>query len=355
MKRASLYFMLLMGSVILLMGGKYLLSHSSQSFGSERLVIYNWGDYIDPELLKEFEKEYNYSVVYETFDSNEAMVTKIKQGGTQYDITVPSEYKIPEMIKDKLLLPLDHSKIKGMEHLDKQFVGMPFDPDNKWSLPYFWGTVGIVYNDLMVQEKDIQYWRDLWRPEFKNSILMIDGARETIGIGLQRRGYSLNETDSKILNQIANDLGDLMPNIKAILADEMKMYMSQNEAAIAITYSGEAVDMLDQNEHLHYVLPKEGSNIWTDNIVIPKTARNLKGAYDFINFMLRPDIAARNAEYIGYSTPNKEAFDLLPDDIKNDPQFYPSRELMEQMEVYKTLSPEKMNEYNDLFLEMKMK
>ena len=317
------------------------------------LTIYNWGDYIEPELITKFEEESGYKVSYETFDSNEAMYTKVKQGGTAYDLSIPSEYMIDKMAEEGLLIELDHSKIDGLENIDPRFLDLPFDEGNKHSIPYFWGTLGIIYNDKMVTE-EITSWSDLWEPSYANSLLLIDGAREVMGLALQSEGYSLNETDPMILTEIAEKLKDITPNVKAIVADEIKMYMIQEEAAIAVTFSGEASEMLWENENLHYVIPEEGSNLWFDNIVIPKTARNIDGAYAFINFMLEPENAAINAEYVGYATPNQTAIELMDPEITSDEQFYPSDEIMDKLEVYENLGAKTLGTYNDLFLEVKM-
>ncbi|WP_248625091.1 ABC transporter substrate-binding protein [Enterococcus cecorum] len=330
------------------------LQKSSGMSGAKVLNVYNWGDYIDPDLIKKFEKEYGYKVNYETFDSNEAMFTKIQQGGTAYDITIPSEYMIQKMKEENLLIPIDHSKIKGLNNIDSRFLNLSFDKNNKYSIPYFWGTLGIVYNDKFVDGKDIQSWDDLWRPELRNNVMLIDGAREVIGLGLNSLGYSLNSKNDKQLQEAVNKLRKITPNVKAIVADEIKMYMTNEESAVAVTFSGEAADMMYENEHLHYVIPKEGSNLWFDNMVIPKTAKNIQGAYDFMNFMLEPKNAAQNAEYIGYSTPNKKAMKLLPKEITSDKQFYPSDELMKHLEVYDNLGSKYLGIYNDLFLELKM-
>lgn len=330
------------------------LQKSSGMSGAKVLNVYNWGDYIDPDLIKKFEKEYGYKVNYETFDSNEAMFTKIQQGGTAYDITIPSEYMIQKMKEENLLIPIDHSKIKGLNNIDSRFLNLSFDKNNKYSIPYFWGTLGIVYNDKFVDGKDIQSWDDLWRPELRNNVMLIDGAREVIGLGLNSLGYSLNSKNDSQLQEAVNKLRKITPNVKAIVADEIKMYMANEESAVAVTFSGEAADMMYENEHLHYVIPKEGSNLWFDNMVIPKTAKNIQGAYDFMNFMLEPKNAAQNAEYIGYSTPNKKAMKLLPKEITSDKQFYPSDELMKHLEVYDNLGSKYLGIYNDLFLELKM-
>lgn len=339
-------------SALLALGIRQL--NLAQGFtGSNTLTIYNWGDYIDPELIDQFEEETGYVVSYETFDSNEAMYTKINQGGTGYDIAIPSEYMIERMVEEDMVMELDHSKIEGLEHIDPRFLDQPFDPGNRYSIPYFWGTLGIIYNDQYV-ENPLESWNDLWNAEYRDSMMVIDGAREMMGIGLQSEGYSLNETDPAILEAVAAKLKGMMPNVKAVIADEIKMYMIQEEAAIAVTFSGEASEMLWENEHLHYVIPPEGTNLWFDNIVIPETAENEEGAYAFINFMLDPEIAAVNAEYVGYSTPNQDAIPLMDPEITEDEQFYPSDEQVANMEVYENLGPEILALYNDLFLEVKM-
>lgn len=321
--------------------------------GDNTLTIYNWGDYIEPELITKFEEETGYKISYETFDSNEAMYTKINQGGTTYDIAIPSEYMISRMVEEDMVIELDHSKIEGLEHIDERFLDLSFDEGNRYSIPYFWGTLGIIYNDQFIDEAPVS-WNDLWNEEYRNQMMLIDGAREIMGIGLQSEGYSLNESDPVILRQVAEKLKEMTPNVKAIVADEIKMYMIQEEAAIAVTFSGEASEMLWENENLHYVIPEEGTNLWFDNIVIPKTAQNLEGAYAFINFMLDPENAALNAEYVGYSTPNKSAIELMDPEITEDEQFYPDDEAIAEMEVYDNLGAELLGIYNDLFLEVKM-
>ena len=331
----------------------YMQKTTSSTSQSDKLVIYNWGDYIDPDLITKFTDETGIEVQYETFDSNESMYTKIKQGGTTYDIAVPSDYMIDKMRKENLLIKLDKTKITGLENIGDEFLGLSFDENNDYSIPYFWGTLGIVYNDTMVENAP-EHWSDLWNSEYANDIMLVDGAREVMGIGLETLGYSLNTKSLSELNAASQKLDDLTPNIKAIVGDEMKGYMINGDAAIGVTFSGEASEMLDSNEHLHYVVPSEGSNLWFDNLVIPKTAKHIDEAYAFINFMLRPENAAQNAEYIGYSTPNDAAKKLLPDDVKNNQSFYPSEETIENLEVYDNLGQKWLGIYNDLYLQFKM-
>ncbi|MCM3748524.1 ABC transporter substrate-binding protein [Paenibacillus pasadenensis] len=340
------------------LGCLYLATYlnSSEGYsGSNTLTIYNWGDYIDPELLDQFQKETGITVIYQTFDSNEAMMTKIQQGGTTYDLAVPSEYAIDKMKQEDLLLPIDHSKLPNLKHIDERFLDLSFDKGNAYSIPYFWGTVGVVYNPELVPE-DIKFasWDDLWDPRLGNSIMLVDGAREVIGFGLNSLGYSLNDTKEEHLQETLAKLQKLTPNVKAIVGDEIKMLLAGEEAAAGVVWSGDAAEIMDENDKLDYIIPKEGSNVWFDNMVIPRTARNLEGAHKFMNFMLDPANAAKNAEYVGYSTPNKEAIPLLPEDISSDERFYPPPQLTSRLEVYNNLGKRMLAHYNELFLEFKM-
>ncbi|MGC4378678.1 ABC transporter substrate-binding protein [Fictibacillus sp. Mic-4] len=322
--------------------------------GNNTLTIYNWGDYIDPDLIKQFEKETGIKVIYQTFDSNEAMMTKISQGGTTFDVAVPSEYMISKMKEEHLLIPIDHSKLPNLKYIDPRFMDLSFDPNNKYSIPYFWGTVGIAYNSSMLGGKKITNWNDLWDKDLRNQILLVDGAREVMGMGLNSLHYSLNDTNEAHLQEAKKKLASLTPNVKAIIGDEIKILLANREAAVGVVWSGEAAEMISENKELNYVIPKEGSNLWFDNMVIPKTAKNIDGAHQFINFMLDPKHAAQNAEYIGYSTPNKKALDYLPKNIANDKRFYPDPETTKKLEVYENLGKSMLAHYNELFLEFKM-
>ena len=331
----------------------HMLKKDGDSSSSKVLTIYNWGDYISPDLLKKFEKDTGYVVNYETFDSNEAMYTKIKQGGTSYDIAIPSEYMIDKMISEDMLVKLDKNKIQGLNNIDPKFLNLSFDKDNNYSIPYFFGTLGIVYNDKVIKKAPTK-WNDLWDKDNKDRIMLIDGAREVIGLALNAQGDSLNSKNINQVDEASRHLKDLTPNIKAIVSDEIKQYMIGEEASLAVTYSGEAVEMLDQNKHLHYIVPKEGSNLWFDNMVMPKTVKNKKAAYAFLNFMLVPENARENAEYVGYATPNDKARDLLEDSVKNDRQFYPDKVTLKNLEVYKNLGQKWLGIYNDKYLKFKM-
>lgn len=357
MKRLWVFFGGVIGiTALLFFGASVLTKESGAATSSDKntVIIYNWGEYIDPELIKTFETETGYSVIYNTFDSNEAMETKIKQGGSRYDLVFPSESIIPKMIEEGLLVPLDHQKLTGTEDLSPFLMDQAFDPDNTYSIPYFWGTIGIMANTEEVDASSIHGWGDLWNPAFKNDVLMVDGARETLGIALQTLGLSQNEKDPTKVAKALKKLESIRPNVKAVLTDEIKTLMINNDAPLGIGYSGDAAYVMAENPAVTYIVPNDGGAIWTDNFAIPKTVGNLEGAYAFINFMLRPENAAQNAEYVGYATPSETAKTMLPAELTDDKAFYPEPSAMEQMEHYEYLGKEAVELYNDLFLEWKL-
>ena len=226
--------MMAIAAILIACAGLWGLSHhlekSSTGKNKQNLIIYNWGDYLDPKLIKKFEKQTGYHVVYETFDSNEAMYTKIKQGGTAYDLTIPSEYMVTKMRKAHLLDQLDQKQIPNLKYIGKSFLHKSFDQNNDYSVPYFWGTLGIVYNDKFVKPGAIKTWNDLWSKKYRRQILLVDSARDAMGMALVSLGYSMNTTSSIKLHLAQTKLNSLGPNIKAIISDEMKMYLVQNEA-----------------------------------------------------------------------------------------------------------------------------
>lgn len=354
MNKVYKFFLASLLAIALLFAAKILIVGNGQISDSNTLYLYNWGDYIDPDLIDKFEEESGYKVVMETYDSNEAMITKIKQKSTNFDICIPSEYAV-EMMRDQgLLEKLDHNKIVGLDNIDERFLDVAYDPGNEYSIPYLWGTFGIVYNTKKYEESDFSSWKNLWDKKFEGEILSFDGARETLGIGLLANNLSLNTTNPKKLVEVRDELIGFMGNVKAILADEIRMYMALEEANVGITFSGDASSAIESNENLSYAIPKEGSNIWFDTMVIPKTSKNQKAAYAFINFMLEPENAAQNADYIWYATPNKKALDLIDPEARNDKTLYPDDDVIDKLEVFKALDKESTILYNDLFLDLKI-
>ena len=330
------------------------LNASEGYSGENTIAVYNWGDYIDEDLITKFEEETGYKVVYSTFDSNEAMMTKLNQGGTHFDVVVPSEYAIEKMTEEDLLQEIDKSLLPNLKYIDSRFMDLAFDPDNKYSIPYFWGTVGIVYNPEMLDGKKITSWNDLWDKDLKNEILLVDGAREVMGMGLNSLHYSLNSKDDSQLQEAKEKLDALTPNVKAIVGHEIKMLMANEEASIGVVWSGDAADIMWENEKLDYVVPSEGSNLWFDSFAIPKSAQNVEGAHAFINFLLDPENSAQNTDYVGYSTPNIGSFEYLDEEVTSDERFYPRSELTEKLEVYENLGKKTLARYSELYLEFKM-
>ncbi len=287
----------------------------------ETITVYNWGDYIDPEVIDQFEKETGIKVVYQMFETNEDMYTKIKNTNNSYDVIFPSDYMIERMIDEDMLAEINFDNIPNFKTIDPEFVNPAFDPENKYSVPYTWGTLGILYNKKMVKE-DVDSWGILWNKKYKNQIIMMNSQRDAIGMTLKYLGYSLNETDPKVLDKAKKKLIEQSPLVLMWCMDEVKDKMIGEEAALALVYAGDAVYCKGQNENLEYAIPKEGSNIFYDSMCIPKNCNNKSGAEKFIDFMCRSDIQAKNAEYIGYSSPSTSARELMGDAGK-DPTAYP--------------------------------
>lgn len=302
--------------------------------GSKNQVkIYNWGEYIDKELLGKFEEETGIKPVYETFVTNEDMYIKLKNSNAKYDVVVPSDYMIEKMVNENMLQKIDTSKLTNYSAIGKEFLGKEHDKTNEYSVPYFWGTLGIVYNTKLVKE-DITSWDALFDEKYKGQIIMMDSSRDSIGIALKKLGYSLNSRNEKELNEAKDLLVKQFPLVKAYLMDETKDVMKNGEAMMAVMYSGDAADAIAANKDLKYVIPKEGSNIFFDAMVIPANAENYDNALKFIDFMTKPENAAQNAQ-IGYSTAVSAAIELLPDEMKNNKVAYPDTASLKDLEVFR--------------------
>lgn len=300
----------------------------------ESINVYNWGDYIDMDVVRDFEEEFGIKVVYGDFATNEDLYVKLKQGGSSYDVIFPSDYMIERMIREDLLMKIEKSNIPNIEKIDDKFLSLDYDPTNEYSVPYMWGTVGIIYNKTMVSEP-LDSWEDLWDEQYAGQIVMLNSQRDTLAVALKKLGYSLNTRNISELEEAKAELIKQKPLVMAYQGDEVKDTLVVGDAAIAVVWSGDAVAMIRDNPDLEYVIPTEGTNLWFDAMVIPKNANNKEAAEKFINFMTRPDIAARNADYIGYSSPIPEAVEMLPEDIQNSNVAYPSDEMIENTEIFK--------------------
>ena len=326
---------------------------SGCSSSKPTLTVYNWGDYIDEDVISEFEKEFGVRVVYDEFATNEDMYVKINAGGGNYDVAFPSDYMIKRMIDEELLHKINFANVTNYKYIDEQFKGLGYDPSNEYSVPYMWGTVGILYNKTMVKEP-VNSWKILWDSKYSKQILMLDSQRDSIGITLKMLGYSLNTKNPQELEKAKDALIEQKPLVLAYVGDEVKDKMISGEAALAVVWSGDAVYMMRENSELAYAIPDEGSNLWFDAMVIPKTSKNKELAEKFIDFMTRTDIAFKNTDYIGYSTPHTEAKAQLDPDLINDEAAYPLIEDLKNSEVFEDLSSS-ASIYDRIWTEVKAK
>ena len=326
--------------------------------GGEKVYVYNWGEYIDPDTITMFEKETGIKVVYDEFETNEIMYPKVESGASSYDVICPSDYMIQKMIENNLLAEINWDNIPNAKaNIGKQYYDQAknFDPKNQYAVPYCFGTVGILYNKTMVTEP-VDSWSILWDEKYKDSILMQDSVRDAFMVALKKNGYSMNTLDPKELETAKNDLIVQKDLVQAYVVDQVRDKMIGNEAALGVIYSGEAIFTQRENENLEYVIPKEGTNVWIDCWVIPKNCQSKNNAEKFIDFMCRADIALKNFEYITYSTPNDAARELLDDDkLKNSPIAFPDLTQYNNLETFTYLGDDGDSLYNSLWEEIKSK
>ena len=343
--------------ILVIVAGGFFYSAQNRSSAADQVIVYNWGEYIDPEVLDIFEEETGITVVYEEFETNESMFPKVQAGAVSYDLVCPSDYMIQRMIENNLLAEINFDNIPNLKNVGEQYMkqSQGFDPENKYSVPYCWGTVGILYNKTLVDDP-VDSWSILWNEKYADQILMQNSVRDAFGIALKYCGYSLNSTDLDELQEAKELLMKQKPLVQAYVVDQVRDKMISNEAAIGVIYSGEAIYTQSENPDLEYVIPKEGSNVWIDSWVIPKNAQNKENAEAFINFLCRPDIAKMNFDYITYSTPNTAARELIEDDaIRNSTIAFPDTSELERCETFNYLGTKFDNIYNELWREIKSK
>ncbi len=328
---------------------------NSGSDENGEVIVYNWGEYIDPETITMFEEETGIKVVYDEFETNEIMYPKVETGATAYDVICPSDYMIQKMIDNDLLAEINFDNIPNVKNIGRQYFeqSQEFDPENKYSVPYCFGTVGILYNKTMVDEP-VDSWSILWDEKYADNILMQDSVRDAFMVALKLNNFSMNTMNEEEL-QIARDaLIEQKPLVQAYVIDQVRDKMIGGEAALGVIYSGEAIYTQRENPDLEYAIPKEGTNVWIDSWVIPKNAPNKKNAEKFIDFMCREDIALMNFEYITYSTPNTAAQALIEDeDIRNSKIAFPDFSQYENLETFQYLGTEGDDLYNNLWKEVK--
>lgn len=344
-------------ALVITAGGFYYGSKNGVTGGDNQLIVYNWGEYLDPDVIPMFEKETGIQVVYEEYETNEIMYPKIQSGAIAYDVVCPSDYMIQRMIENDLLAEIDFDNIPNIKNIGATYLeqSRQFDPENKYSVPYCWGTVGILYNKIMVKEP-IDSWSVLWDETYKDNILMQDSVRDTFAVALKYIGASLNSTDLNELEAAKQLLIEQKPLVQAYVIDQVRDKMIGNEAAIGVIYSGEAIYTQMENPDLEYVIPKEGSNLWIDSWIIPKNAKHKENAEAFINFLCRPEIAKMNFDYITYSTPNTAARELIEDPaIRNSTIAFPEAQELEHCETFRFLGDKYDALYNQLWREVKSK
>ena len=335
-----------------------MLPTTAQAAANE-ITVYNWGQYISDgtddclDVIAAFEEETGIKVNYLTFDSNESMYTKLKTGGTTFDVIIPSDYMIAKLISEDMLEPLDFDNIPNYQYIDDSFRDQAYDPTNAYSVPYTWGTVGLIYNTNYISEEDAQSWSCLWNSKYSGKILMFDNPRDAFAIAENMLGYSYNTEDEQELKNAADLLATQSPVLQAYVMDQIFDKMERGEAWAAPYYAGDYLTMVEENPDLGFSHPQEGFNIFIDAMCIPKGCQNKEGAEAFINFLCRPDISAANLDYIGYSTPETAAKEYLDEEIVNDPVAYPDDETLARSESFAELSIEATQQMNDLWLSVK--
>ena len=319
------------------------------------LTVLNYGMYIEESVIKEFEKETGIDIKYEEYESPEEMYTKYKAGAIDYDVICTSEYIIQKLISEGEVLEQDYSSLSNYSNLDKDILKLAqsYDPNNTYSLPYFYGTLGIMYDTTKVTEEEVSSWNCLWDENHKNEIIMMNSVRDAFVPALKLSGYGVNETSETNLREALKLLDAQFPIVYAYFVDEIGDEMISGNAHMALSYSGSAAYAMDYNENLAYTIPKEGSNLWIDSWFIPKTCKNQEAAMLFLDYLCGHDVGMANFEYVYYASPLTSVVDALDEDIKNNEAVIPSKESLAKCEVFTSLDDEKTALLNHLWQELK--
>lgn len=308
---------------------------SSPSSGDNTLHVYTWSAYIDEDLLKGFEQNTGIKVIADVYDSNETMLARMQAGGgSQYSIVYPSDYMVELMIEEEMLLEIDQDRVPGYADLLDQWQDPPYDPGNQYSVPYTWGTTGLVYNKELVK-KPITDWSDLWerKSELSRRMTLLNDVREVMGMALKMLGFSNSTQDPKEIEAAYKKLQELKPAINAFTTDGWRDQMAVGDLAVAHAYSVDGIDMVLENPQLEYVVPSSGATVWTDTIAIPKTAPNVDAAYKWIEYSVEPQTAAKNLGRLKLPTPNQKTLTLLPKELVENPDLFPPEEILAKCEV----------------------
>lgn len=303
----------------------------------ETVIVYNWSEYIAEGLLEDFTKETGIKVEYSTFGSNEVMYEKLKiLRGRGYDVIFPSTYLVTLMRKEGLIQPLNHKLLKNINNLSVELSNLSYDPGNKYSVPYLWGTTGIAIDQKKYPDEKIKSWSDLWEKKWRNSLVIQDDMREVFHMALKINGHSTSTTDPDEIKAAYERLLRLLPNIKAFSETPADSFRS-GDATIGLAFNGDVKLVQDEKPEFNYVYPEEGTTIWIDSFVIPSRAKNVDNAHTFIDYMLRPEVAARNATEVGYATPNIGGKELLPEALKSNPIMFPGKAIIGRAEYQKDI------------------
>ena len=318
--------------------------------------VYNWGQYISDgtdgyiDVNTAFTEATGIEVNYMTFDTNEGLYTKLKTGGSSYDVIVPSDYMAARLIDEGLVQKLDYSNIPNASYVDESYRNLAFDPDNAYSVPYTWGTVGVIYNSKYVDETDIGGWDLLWNSKYAGKILMFDNNRDAFAIAEASLGYSLNTTDETELRACSDLLAHQRPVVQQYVMDQIYDKMIGEEAWIAPYYAGDYLWMLDENEDLAFYFPEEGFNLFVDCLMIPTSSEHKAEAEAYINFLLDPAICGENLDYLGYSAPETAAKAYMNPEMVENEIAYPAPEVLARSEAFLYLPPETNQLMDSLWL-----
>ena len=360
MKRMTRMLSAVLTGAVLLPGLAGLLTPKAEAADSDVTInVYNWGQYISDgsddciDVNAAFTEATGIKVNYMTYDTNESLYTKLKTGGSSYDIIVPSDYMAGRLIDEGLVQPLDFDNIPNYSYVNEAFKNTAYDPDNAYSVPYTWGTVGVIYNKKYVDEADIGSWDLLWNEKYAGKILMFDNNRDAFAIAESRLGYSLNTTDAVALTDCAALLGKQKPVVQQYVMDQIFDKMTREEAWIAPYYAGDYLTMLEDNPDLGFYFPEEGFNLFIDCIMIPSNAEHKAEAEAYINFLLEPEICGENLDYLGYSAPEDAAREYMDPEMASNEIAYPSEETLARSEAFLYLPTDANQLMDSLWLNVK--
>ena len=340
---------------IVFIGGGFHYAKESGVMGGEELIVYNWGEYIDPDVLTMFEEETGIHVNYEEYVNPEEMYTKYKAGSIGYDLICTSDYMVERLISEGEVNKIDFSSFSNYQNIDPSIIDAAriFDPDASYSMPYFYGTLGILYNTTMVTDDEVSSWNILWDEHYKDSIIMQNSVRDSFVPALRLLNYDINTENETELNNAVDLLIKQKPLVYAYYVDETSDEMAAGNAAMALVYSGEAATAMDLNDDLSYTVPKEGSNLWIDSWFIPKSCKNQENAEKFLDFLCREDVAMKNFDYVCYATPNLAVIDALDDETLSDTPIFPPQETLDNCTVYKQFDESTTSLYSYLWKKLK--